>query len=106
MMVSAAVAGQTRWLVILSTLLWALVYSVIFSPADARTFFIMAGGARFNFIVVLLMHEEPQGSLGEEFIHDGKDVWKQRSRSLTKDRVTHRRERSCSLALTQAGAAP
>jgi NNP family nitrate/nitrite transporter-like MFS transporter len=41
----------------------AVIYLVIFSLVDSRTFFfIMAGGALASFVVVLFMLEEPEGS--------------------------------------------
>jgi MFS transporter, NNP family, nitrate/nitrite transporter len=45
----------------------AVVYLVIFSMVDARTFFlILAGGAAFSLVYCLLFLEEPQGSYEEE----------------------------------------
>ena len=41
----------------------AVIYLVIFSLVDSRTFFfIMAGGALASFVIVLFMLEEPEGS--------------------------------------------
>jgi len=44
----------------------AVIYLVLYSLVDARTFFfIMAGGALLSFVVVLFMLEEPEGSFEE-----------------------------------------
>jgi len=49
----------------------AVIYLVIFSLVDSKTFFfIMAGGALISFVVVLFMLEEPEGSFEAEFVHD------------------------------------
>ena len=49
----------------------AVIYLVLFSLVDAKTFFfILAGGAALSFIVTLFMLEEPKGSFEEQFIHD------------------------------------
>lgn len=46
----------------------AVVYLVIFSLVDARTFFfILAGGAAVSFIMTLLLLEEPEGAFSDEF---------------------------------------
>ena len=49
----------------------AVIYLVLFSLVDSKTFFfILAGGAAISFIVTLIMLEEPKGSFEGEFIHD------------------------------------
>ncbi len=49
----------------------AVIYLVLFSLVDAKTFFfILAGGATLSFIVTFFMLEEPKGSFEEVFIHD------------------------------------
>ena len=46
----------------------AVIYLVIFSLVDARTFFfILAGGAAISFLITLLLLEEPEGSHAEHF---------------------------------------
>jgi len=46
----------------------AVVYLVIFSLVDARTFFfILAGGAFVSFVLTLLLLEEPKGAFDHEF---------------------------------------
>ena len=46
----------------------AVVYLVIYSLVDARTFFfILAGGALLSFIITLFMLEEPKGAYAAEF---------------------------------------
>jgi len=45
----------------------AVIYLVIFSLVDAKTFFyIVAAGAALSFIFCWLMLEEPKGSHGED----------------------------------------
>ena len=49
----------------------AVIYLVLFSLVDSKTFFfILAGGALISFFVALFMLEEPEGSFQEEFVHD------------------------------------
>lgn len=49
----------------------AVIYLVIFSLVDSRTFFfIMAGGALISFLVTLFMLREPEGSFDQDLIHD------------------------------------
>ncbi|MEN8233660.1 MAG: MFS transporter, partial [Actinomycetota bacterium] len=49
----------------------AVIYLVLFSLVDSKTFFyILAGGALISFVVTLFMLEEPEGSFAEEFVHD------------------------------------
>jgi NNP family nitrate/nitrite transporter-like MFS transporter len=49
----------------------AVIYLVLFSLVDAKTFFfILAGGATLSFIVTFFMLEEPKGSFEEAFVHD------------------------------------
>ena len=49
----------------------AVVYLVLFSIVDARTFFfILSGGALAAFMVTLFMLREPEGAFEEEFVHD------------------------------------
>jgi NNP family nitrate/nitrite transporter-like MFS transporter len=49
----------------------AVIYLVLFSLVDSRTFFfILAGGALVSFIVTFLMLEEPEGAFEAEFVHD------------------------------------
>ncbi len=49
----------------------AVIYLVLFSLVDAKTFFfILAGGAALSFLVTLFLLEEPEGSFEAEFIHD------------------------------------
>ena len=46
----------------------AVIYLVIFSLVDARTFFfILAGGALVSFMLTLLLLDEPKGAFSEEF---------------------------------------
>ena len=46
----------------------AVVYLVIYSLVDARTFFfILAGGAAVSFAITLYMLEDPKGSHADEF---------------------------------------
>jgi NNP family nitrate/nitrite transporter-like MFS transporter len=46
----------------------AVIYLVIFSLVDARTFFfILAGGAAVSFLMTLLLLEEPKGAFAHEF---------------------------------------
>jgi NNP family nitrate/nitrite transporter-like MFS transporter len=46
----------------------AVIYLVIFSLVDARTFFfILSAGAAFSFVVTYLMLEEPKGAFAETF---------------------------------------
>ncbi len=54
----------------------AVVYLVLFSMVDARTFFfILAGGAFLAFLVTLFMLREPEGAFSdEEFTHHEEDV--------------------------------
>ena len=50
----------------------AVIYLVIFSLVDARTFFfILSAGAAVSFIVTLLMLEEPKGAFAETFEDEG-----------------------------------
>jgi NNP family nitrate/nitrite transporter-like MFS transporter len=45
----------------------AVVYLVIFSLVDARTFFfILAGGAAASFLITLLLLEEPSGAFADD----------------------------------------
>ena len=49
----------------------AVIYLVLFSLVDAKTFFfILAGGAALSFLVTFFMLEEPKGSFEEAFVHD------------------------------------
>ena len=49
----------------------AVIYLVLFSMVDSKTFFfILAGGATLSFIVTFLLLEEPKGSFEEGFVHD------------------------------------
>jgi NNP family nitrate/nitrite transporter-like MFS transporter len=49
----------------------AVIYLVLFSLVDSKTFFfILAGGAMISFVVTLFMLEEPKGSFEQEFAHD------------------------------------
>jgi len=49
----------------------AVIYLVLFSMVDSRTFFlILAGGALAAFVVTLLMLQEPRGAFAGEFSHD------------------------------------
>ncbi len=49
----------------------AVIYLVLFSMVDSRTFFlILAGGALAAFVVTLLMLQEPKGAFAGEFSHD------------------------------------
>jgi NNP family nitrate/nitrite transporter-like MFS transporter len=49
----------------------AVIYLVLFSLVDAKTFFyILAGGAIISFIVTLFMLEEPKDAFQAEFVHD------------------------------------
>jgi NNP family nitrate/nitrite transporter-like MFS transporter len=49
----------------------AVIYLVLFSLVDARTFFfILAGGALIAFLVTFFMLEEPKGAFEAEFSHD------------------------------------
>ena len=49
----------------------AVIYLVLFSLVDSKTFFfILAGGAAISFVVTLIMLEEPKGSFEGEFVHD------------------------------------
>ncbi|NOX29676.1 MAG: MFS transporter [Actinobacteria bacterium] len=50
----------------------AVVYLVIFSLVDARTFFfILAGGALVSFVITLFMLEEPKDAYAADFDGDG-----------------------------------
>ncbi|MCL1594400.1 MAG: MFS transporter, partial [Actinomycetia bacterium] len=49
----------------------AVIYLVLFSLVDSRTFFfILAGGATIAFLVTLFMLKEPEGAFAEDFSHD------------------------------------
>jgi NNP family nitrate/nitrite transporter-like MFS transporter len=49
----------------------AVIYLVIFSLVDSKTFFfILAGGALISFAVTLFMLEEPEGAFEGQFAHD------------------------------------
>ena len=49
----------------------AVIYLVLFSMVDSRTFFfILAGGALVAFLVTLFMLQEPKGAFSEEFSRD------------------------------------
>ncbi|MCP3997625.1 MAG: MFS transporter [bacterium] len=49
----------------------AVIYLVIFSLVDSKTFFfILATGAAISFVVTFLMLEEPKDAFVEEFAHD------------------------------------
>jgi len=49
----------------------AVIYLVLFSLVDARTFFfILAGGALIAFVITFFMLEEPKGAFEAEFSHD------------------------------------
>jgi NNP family nitrate/nitrite transporter-like MFS transporter len=48
-----------------------VIYLVLFSLVDSRTFFfILAGGALVAFLVTLFMLQEPKGAFEAEFSHD------------------------------------
>jgi NNP family nitrate/nitrite transporter-like MFS transporter len=49
----------------------AVIYLVLFSLVDSKTFFfVLATGAALSFIVTFFMLEEPKDSFVEEFVHD------------------------------------
>ena len=49
----------------------AVIYLVLFSLVDSRTFFfILAGGALVAFVITLFMLQEPKGAFSEEFSRD------------------------------------
>jgi NNP family nitrate/nitrite transporter-like MFS transporter len=49
----------------------AVIYLVLFSLVDSKTFFfILAAGAALSFIVTYFMLEEPKGAFEDEFAHD------------------------------------
>ena len=49
----------------------AVIYLVLFSLVDSKTFFfILAGGALISFAVRLFMLEEPVGAFEDQFAHD------------------------------------
>ena len=49
----------------------AVIYLVLFSMVDARTFFfILSGGALIAFFVTFFMLQEPKGAFDEGFSHD------------------------------------
>jgi NNP family nitrate/nitrite transporter-like MFS transporter len=49
----------------------AVIYLVLFSLVDSKTFFfILATGAALSFVVTFFMLEEPEDAFVEEFIHD------------------------------------
>ena len=49
----------------------AVIYLVIFSFVDARTFFfVLAGGALISFVVTFFMLEEPEGAFAATLEHD------------------------------------
>jgi NNP family nitrate/nitrite transporter-like MFS transporter len=49
----------------------AVIYLVLFSLVDSRTFFfILAGGALAAFVVTLLMLEEPKDAFAAEYVRD------------------------------------
>ena len=49
----------------------AVIYLVLFSLVDSKTFFfVLAGGAAISFVVTFFMLEEPKGSFEGEFVHD------------------------------------
>ena len=51
----------------------AVIYLVIFSLVDARTFFfVLAGGAMISFLVTWFMLEEPEGAFADDFDTDTK----------------------------------
>ncbi len=53
----------------------AVIYLVIYSLVDARTFFfILAGGAAASFVITVLMLEEPEGAFDDSFDDDELDV--------------------------------
>ncbi len=53
----------------------AVIYLVIFSLVDARTFFfVLAGGALISFFVTLVMLEEPKGAFAATLEHDLEDA--------------------------------
>ena len=53
----------------------AVIYLVIYSLVDARTFFfILAGGAAASFVITLVMLEEPEGAFDASFDDDESDV--------------------------------
>ena len=53
----------------------AVIYLVIFSLVDARTFFfVLAGGALVSFFVTLFMLEEPKGAFAATLEHDLEDA--------------------------------
>jgi len=52
----------------------AVIYLVIFSLVDAKTFFfILASGAALSFLVTYFMLEEPEGSFADTFDDEGDD---------------------------------
>ncbi len=49
----------------------AVIYLVIFSLVDARTFFfVLAGGALVSFLITLFLLDEPKGAFAETLDHD------------------------------------
>ncbi len=53
----------------------AVIYLVLFSLVDSKTFFfVLASGAALSFIVTLFMLEEPKDSFVEEFVHDAEGL--------------------------------
>jgi NNP family nitrate/nitrite transporter-like MFS transporter len=49
----------------------AVIYLVLFSMVDARTFFfILSGGALIAFFVTMFMLQEPKDAFAEDFSHD------------------------------------
>lgn len=53
----------------------AVVYLIIYSLVDAKTFFfILAGGAAFSFLYCLIFLKEPKGSFAEEDVHDTMEI--------------------------------
>ena len=49
----------------------AVIYLVLFSLVDSKTFFfVLATGAALSFLVTFFMLEEPKDSFVEEFVHD------------------------------------
>ena len=49
----------------------AVIYLVLFSLVDAKTFFfVLAGGATLSFVVTFFMLREPEGAFEDAFVHD------------------------------------
>ena len=54
----------------------AVIYLVVFSLVDAKTFFfVLAGGALVSFLVTLVMLEEPKGAFADELdVHEAEAI--------------------------------